>query len=946
MRTGHRSPSSALLLLATPILWLLLAFQDHLSLGLRKEALRLTVEGEPAQALAAYGSLLLQCRADPDSCALRPSDYYNMGLLSSRLGHREAALDHYRLSLDLAMKEADTRLARSCLNNMALLRQRHGQTLKAKELFQRALAIFADGDDRIQQARIITNMGTLQTELGHYDDALGAFGRSLRIAESAGDEVRQIINTLHIANTLWITGDLGEADACYERAIGLSLSSGDRKALADGLTGRALVAKSFDLNEEALSLISQALALHTETGDLMGQGIDLNDLCLLYMEMGEPREAASSCFEALEIARWLDPKIEGMILSNLGLLHIETGHPGDAVPFLQEGLEIHRAANCRRGIILGHLRLARAFYDLGKLTEAGDHCGQCRQALEVISLPALAWQLHFIDGRIKEAAGLLGEALEAYTRSIEVIDSTDMRIGSSSQGTAIALDVEEVYEALVSLLMRMNATHRSAGYDIRALEVLEREKGVKIIRAFADLEILFARGRRGDLYVHARDLSRRAMFMEVALKRAFEAPTENQDPAVLAYLDKGLRGIKAEYTDFLETVGKQDPVLASHLRTTPLSTRALQGQMPPDMAILEYFVNGPKVIIFAITGTTLKAETVTVDPGAFEEALTIVGGLIRRRGGLSKEERLLFTSHTGYLHDVLIDPVATSIEGKELIGIVPDRSLHYIPFQCLIDRDEKGNDQYLIEKASVFYLHNLLSSRFHMEHQGPGAGEDDVVIFGIPEGSLAGTEEEGTFLKRLFPNAEIFLGKEASEKNAKRALGEHTLCHIGSHALLDEIHPEKSHILFAPGEGDDGRLTIAEIYGLSLDRSPFMTLAACQTATSLKGDGNELVSLSDAFLSAGARSIVASLWRVDDEATEGLMKAFYRNLLEVPAARALRLAQIEVMGSRASPERSQTSALRDIVEAPQGPPTRPGSRPESFSDPFFWAPFILIGDWR
>ncbi|MFC1888340.1 CHAT domain-containing protein [Thermodesulfobacteriota bacterium] len=945
MRTGHRS-ASVLLLLTTPILWFLVAFQDPNSPGLRKEALRLTAEGESAQALSAYESLRLQCRADPDSCELRPSDYYNMGLLSSRLDHRSAALDHYRLALDLAMEEGDTKLSRSCLNNMALLRLRHGQTLRAKELFLRALALFEDGDDREQQARIITNLGTLETELGLYDDALGAYDRSLRIAESTGDEPRQIINTLHIANTLWITGDLGEADSCYERVIGLSLSSGDRKGLADGLTGKALVKKSFDLNEEALPLIYQALALHTETGDLVGQSIDLNDLCLLHLEMGDTREAASSCFEALEIAQGLGPKIEGMILSNLGLLHIETGHPGDAVPFLQEGLEIHRSANYRPGIILGYLRLAQAFYDLGRLVEAGDYCRQCSQALEGISLPALAWQLHFIDGRIKEAVGLLGEALEAYTRSSEVIESTDMRIESSSEATAVALDVEEVYKALVSLLMRMNVTHPEAGYDIQALEVLERGRGIKIIRAFADLEILFARGRRGDLYVHARNLSRRAMFIEVALKRALEAPKENQDPAVLAYLDKGVRDIKTEYADFLETIEKQDPVLASHLRTTPLSTKALQRQMQPDMAILEYFVNGPKVIIFTITRTMLKAETITVDPGVFQEALRVVGGLIRHRGGLSEDERILFSRHASYLYDVLIGPVATSIEDKELIGIVPDRSLHYIPFQCLIDRDEKGRDRYLIEKACIFYLHNLLSSRFHIERQGPGAGEEDMVIFGNPGGSLAGTEEEGTFLKSLFPNAEIYLGEEATEKNAKRALSEHTLCHIGSHALLDETHPEMSHILFAPGEGDDGRLTIAEIYGLALQRSPFMTLAACQTATSLKGDGDELVSLSDAFLSAGARSIVASLWRVDDEATKGLMKSFYRNLLEVPAARALRLAQIEVMQSRTSATRSPAPALRDIVDAPPGPQTRPGSRPETFNDPFFWAPFILIGDWQ
>jgi len=137
--------------------------------------------------------------------------------------------------------------------------------------------------------------------------------------------------------------------------------------------------------------------------------------------------------------------------------------------------------------------------------------------------------------------------------------------------------------------------------------------------------------------------------------------------------------------------------------------------------------------------------------------------------------------------------------------------------------------------------------------------------------------------------------------------------HIASHGILDSADAAHSYIVLAPAGGapESGRLTLREVWGLDLEGVDLVTLSACRTALGETSPGDELISLENAFMFAGADAVVASLWDVADETTGSLMRDFYGNLKAMPRARALQAAQ---------------RALKA---------THP--------HPWFWAPFVLVG---
>lgn len=184
--------------------------------------------------------------------------------------------------------------------------------------------------------------------------------------------------------------------------------------------------------------------------------------------------------------------------------------------------------------------------------------------------------------------------------------------------------------------------------------------------------------------------------------------------------------------------------------------------------------------------------------------------------------------------------------------------------------------------------------------------------------NLPGAEREVKRIGRYFDQPSLFLGAEATkEKFLEVAPGSNAL-HLATHATVDEISPLYSEILLAgPGEGPDV-LEAHEIYRLDLSKTDIVTLSACDTGRGAIGRGDEIMGFTRTFLGAGASALLVSLWRVNDASTAQLMDSVYRHRTkeDLSLREALQKAQIE------------------LIESPD------------WAHPAFWAPFILIGDWR
>jgi CHAT domain-containing protein len=262
------------------------------------------------------------------------------------------------------------------------------------------------------------------------------------------------------------------------------------------------------------------------------------------------------------------------------------------------------------------------------------------------------------------------------------------------------------------------------------------------------------------------------------------------------------------------------------------------------------------------------------------------------------------------LFTILWEPVAASIE-KPVVYVVPHGPLHYLPFSALHD-----GTTYLLARHPLAVTPSATVLTF-LKAKGRRPLSDGVV-FGNPvtggaHVDLPHAEQEAVWVGAALPRATVVTRTEATESRAKDLVSTAGIVHFATHGVLDVERPLESALLLAPDSQNDGRLTAREIFGLRLPGT-LVVLSACRTGMSQLAAGDELIGLTRAFMYAGARTIVGTLWDISDESTAHLMREFYARLGTESKAQALRSAQLAVRAR--------------------------------YPHPFYWAPFLIIGDWE
>lgn len=265
---------------------------------------------------------------------------------------------------------------------------------------------------------------------------------------------------------------------------------------------------------------------------------------------------------------------------------------------------------------------------------------------------------------------------------------------------------------------------------------------------------------------------------------------------------------------------------------------------------------------------------------------------------------------------LLTEPLLRWADPGDILYIVPHGLLHYLPLHATVH-----DGQYLIERNPVVYTPSASILRYSQRNRKER--RETCLVFADPNGDLPYARIEGQAVAELFgTNARLFLGEEATKATLIQQLeemeGDIGFLHLACHGLFDFRRPMCSGIKFHAGI-----LTAEEILRLQL-RSDLITVSACDSGLNEVRPGDELIGLTRAFLLAGACSLLVSLWKVDDQVASDLMVSFYSRLLKdgnQSKVEALQGAQVEVM--------RQT---RNDLATPW--------------TPYYWASFILVGDWK
>jgi CHAT domain-containing protein len=285
--------------------------------------------------------------------------------------------------------------------------------------------------------------------------------------------------------------------------------------------------------------------------------------------------------------------------------------------------------------------------------------------------------------------------------------------------------------------------------------------------------------------------------------------------------------------------------------------------------------------------------------------------------------------HWRELYRLLIEPVETYLPSREgsRITIIPNGPLFALPFAGL--RDAHG--RYLLERYTLEYSPSISVLKFTGAR--PEANSiPHFLLIGDPAGMqkldlppLPGSRKEVAEVARQLPSdrVSVLTGEDARLDAVRSTAARSAVIHFATHGIVDDKHPFESFLALS-----DGKLTTRDVYGLNLT-ADLIFLSACRTGMG-KVSGDGVLGFTRAFLYAGTRSVVATLWDVADEPTASLVENFYKGLIHGgDKAQALRSAQLSVL--------AQLRAGRMKVATPLGPLTLP-------ENPVFWASFVLIGE--
>jgi len=865
-------------------------------------------KGDVAQARARYAEALRLRERMGDSRGVA-ADYNNLGLLDQALGDLQEARRQFEAALALNRREARPELAATNMVNLAGLAALDGDFGRAESHYRSALATWRRVEAWAEVAVALHGLGLLEMRRGSYPVAQGLLGEALEIYDRTGAAAEGIQVRLALADALAASGNpqgsLDQLQAAERRADSIGMAPGDRAVLA---LAQADMAVRLNALADAERRYRDAERLYRAARDPLGEAEARQGLGLLALVRDAPDRAEESFAAALR-AQGTAGHRRAAAITRL-LLGRAQWQRGDT-------------AQARRQLA----QAARELDQVGDPVAAADALGEraaleadagnapaaealYRAALERLSgRPTLetAWRLRTGLALALWAQGARDAAAPILRGAVDALDAPKQTLALPERRSAFLADKWDSY-ALLALL------EQARGFPSAAFEVSER------LRAREMAELL-NRGRidaRGDepreLITQEQDLRRRLAELTSELEPLTGANQAARGPDLSVDntpIRQALLQAQEQYADLLLRIRERAPSHAALVAPRTASWREIARRLAPRQALVTYLLSDSGSVAFVVTRDTMAAVNLGVDRRELARTVDLVRGTLDLwragtpwRGALQR------------LHAHLIEPLEDTglLRGTSRLVLVPHAELHYLPFAAL--HASGPATRFLAERYDLSVTPSASVWLAHGDRTG--ARSDGGVLAYAPRPEvLPATRREVTAVERLAgAPAQVRVGRVASEEAFRREASGRSILHLATNGVLNKRNPLFSYVELAPGGGHDGRLEVHEVMGLRLDAA-LVVLSACQTGvgSGVRADvpaGDDWVSLTRAFLHAGAERVVATLWPVDDWVTAALMEEFYR-----------------AMARGADPVRALAGAQR-VIQAEA-----------STAHPYFWAGFVI-----
>ena len=836
-----------------------------------------------------------------------------LGLVYHSLGQYDKAIDYQLQSLVIAREIKDRRGEINSLGNLGNAYHSLGKYDKAIESHLQGLAIAREIKDRSGEGQSLGNLGIAYYAQDKYDKAIDSQLQGLAIFREIKTRQGEGNSLVNLGNAYYSLGKYNKAIEYYLQSLAIFQEIKNRQAEGNSLgsLGNAYYAQG--KYDKAIDYQRQGLAIFREIKDRQGETNVLGNLGSIYSSHGKHDKAIEFHLQSLTIAREIkDRRGESTALVNLGNRYYAQGKYDKAIESNLQGLAITREIKNRDGERISLNNLGVAFK---KLNQPELAILFSKQSLNVTE--SIRQDIRTLSK--EEQLSYRNTVINGYRRLADLLLEKD-RVMEALQ----VLDLLKVQD-LQDFLKDVKGNDRTAlGVEM----LLQEQKFLDEFNTIQDRAV-----KLGDELTELRKLqpltpSQQQRFNEI------EQIQQQVNQQLIAHLQSD--STKTLIAQLQQTAAKQNINLKAYKDLSARIQRLGQGTALFYPLILD---NRIELVLFIPNQPPIHRSVNIKQTELQSEIKTF-------RQQLEAQSPNIETT-ANELYKKLIAPIEPDLKAAKIQTIVyaPDGQMRYVPLAALHDGKQWLVERYLINNVTAVSLTNLDPNPNQQSQVLAGAFEKGKYSFTVNDKSynftgLPFAGKEVTDLAQTIPNTVKLVDNEFSRAKVLPNMKTSNIIHLATHAAFVEGSPDNSFILL--GNGD--RINLREVSEWDLPNVTLVVLSACQTALGGNlGNGIEILGFGYQLQRAKVRAAIASLWTVSDGGTQQLMSAFYTAIKtgKVSHAEALRQAQValitgdyEALGE----PRGEFVSIEPRLRA------KPSSAPTKLTHPYYWAPFIMIGN--
>ena len=857
------------------------------------------------------------------------------------------------------------------LNGFAVIYASQSQPRRAIEAQLKALEIVRAESDKNAEGLILNNLGNGYSSVGEPQKALEYYELSQKILNEIGDTYLEAGTLNNLADYYKNVGNPQKSIEFSEKSLAIYEKLGNKQGIAVNFNNLANAYDDLGDAEKSREFYEKALALNRETKLRGAEAVNLSNLGNLKLQDGDFPAAENYLNAALQI--FLETKNkrgETRALVKLGEIYQKKGDFQRAFEFFERALPILREIEDRDWEGLTLYLMGDTARLNGDLQKARDFCLQALAIKEQTKQPFDEAEILFCLAQIEKRLGNLAEAQRRVASAIEKIELIRTKLSQQDFRTSYFAAKQDFYNLQIEILTARHRLEPLKNFDALAWKTSEQTRARNFLESLGEVRNEIRQGASAALLeketrlleaINAKDTLRVQALQKNQKDRVKEIETE------LDALLGELRAVEGK-------IRAESPKYAALTQPQLANLSEIQSQILDEKTVLlEYALGAEKSFLFLIGKNSIEIKEL---PKSSVIETAVRNWIAELRDRTPKETRetvakreIRFVKNVSEadenstkLSEILLAPILSKLQNKRLL-IVPSGILQFVPFAALPVFEAQNKKRFLIESNEIVVLpsassllamrkskaNSIVTKESVAVYADPiFSAEDERVKISAKNKSTPVNEKtvsrplaafakmRGGFSRLMFSRDEaeaistlvptgsklVALDFAANLKSIESAdLKNFRIVHFATHGIVSSQFPELSSVVLSlvdeNGDAQDGLLRLHEIYNLRLN-ADVVVLSACETALGKEIKGEGLIGLTRGFMYAGAKSVVASLWQIDDRATADLMRRFYQKMFKenLRPADALRQAQIEMLRNKAT------------------------------ENPFYWAAFTIQGDFR